>query len=613
VGIGQASGRSSPRNGAIILPLSLGEAVSEDFRVGAWLVQPSLNSISGDDSTTRVEPKVMAVLVCLASHSGEALTKEDLLQEVWQDTFVTEDVLKHAVSELRRVFEDDARDPHVIQTIPKRGYRLVLPVRPVNGSKEMKLSAQPTPRAAQIIVEVPQDSIAVLPFVNMSGDPENEFFADGTTEEIINALAQIKKLRVVARTSSFSFKGKHVDLRTIGEQLNVRTVLEGSVRRAGEQLRITVQLVNVSDGYHLWSEKYDRTMKDIFAIQEDIARSIAERLKVALGGDEQPLVKAGTQNLEAYQAYIKGRALFFQRGPRLLQSLQCMKQAVALDANYAMAWAAMADAYNMAGFYGLVSPEKCMPHGKEAALRAVAIQPSLAQARAALAVSYMLYDWDWPKAEQEFLLALELNPRYAQARIWYAVFSLQWVGGRHEEGIAQVKNAGEHDPLSYWARAMLACTYLSAGKFDEAVETAKASLLFDPDFFLARWYLIVALTAQGRYEEAAAFADATLPTSGRHPWVVGGLALIYSELGEPAHANALYMELQWRAKREYVIPTMLAVAASAVGEQDKAMQYAEEALTIGDPLLITTMYYPTFARLCQDPRFLEILARRGWK
>jgi serine/threonine-protein kinase len=187
-------------------------------------------------------------------------------------------------------------------------------------------------------------SVAVLPFLNLSADPENEFFADGMTEEIINALARIKQLHVAARTSSFSFKGKHVDLRIVGERLNVRTVLEGSIRRSGNHLRVSAQLVNVADGYHLWSEKYDREMKDIFEIQDEISRSIAERLKVSLESN-QSLVKAGTGNLEAYQLYLKGRALFFQRGPQLRRALQCFERAVGLDSNYAHAWAGLADTH----------------------------------------------------------------------------------------------------------------------------------------------------------------------------------------------------------------------------------------------------------------------------
>src|SRR6516162_1307294 len=253
-----------------------------DFRVGRWLVAPSLNSISCKGTTVRLEPKVMEVLVCLAQHAGETLPKETLFHTVWPDTFVTDDVLTHAISDLRHAFADDAREPRIIETIPKRGYRLVAPVNAAGA-------------AAAPAASVARDSIVVLPFINMSTDPENEYFADGITEEIINALAQISDLHVVARSSAFSFKGRHIDPRVVGEQLDVRTVLEGSVRRADNRLRITVQLVNAADGYHLWSERYDREMKDVFAIQDEIARTIAERLKVTLEGDEQePLVKAGT-------------------------------------------------------------------------------------------------------------------------------------------------------------------------------------------------------------------------------------------------------------------------------------------------------------------------------
>lgn len=281
------------------------------FQVDCWLVEPTLNSISRNGSTTRLEPKVMQVLVCLAEHAGETLSKEALLQNVWPDTFVSDDALTHCISELRRFFEDDARQPRVIQTIAKRGYRFIAPVNST-------ALAGPVPQTAI------RDSIAVLPFVNMSSDPDNEFFADGITEEIINALAQIQELQVVARSSAFSFKGKHIDPRVVGEQLNVRTVLEGSVRRAVDSLRITVQLISASDGFHLWSERYDREMKDVFATQDEIARSIAERLKITFDRNAQgQLVKAGTNNLEAYQIYLKGRALLYRRAGATARPSSC--------------------------------------------------------------------------------------------------------------------------------------------------------------------------------------------------------------------------------------------------------------------------------------------------
>jgi adenylate cyclase len=238
-----------------------------DIQVGNWAVAPRLNSISCQGKTVRLEPKVMGVLLCLAERPGETHSKEQLFQAVWPNTVVTENVLTRSIAELRRAFDDDARNPHVIETISKRGYRLIAPVRP----------AAETMAPSKSTVG---DSVAVLPFVNMSTDPENEHFADGITEEIIDALAQIQELQVVSRTSAFCFKGKHVDLRTVGKQLNVRTVLEGSVRRADNRLRITAQLVNAADGYHVWSERYDREIKDVFAIQEEIARAIAQRLKL---------------------------------------------------------------------------------------------------------------------------------------------------------------------------------------------------------------------------------------------------------------------------------------------------------------------------------------------
>ena len=272
-------------------------------------------------------------------------------------------------------------------------------------------------------------SIAVLPFLSLSTDPENEIFADGMCEEIINALAQINKLHVAARTSSFSFKGKHVDLRVIGEQLNVRTVLEGSVRKSGNHLRITAQLVNATDGYHLWSEKYDREMKDVFTVQEEIARAIAQRLEVTLDSERQPLFRAGTDNLEAFKFYLQGRSLFFQRGLRLLPAVEYLKKAVSLDSKYALAWAALADAYNMLGFYGLARPEACLPQAKGAAQQAITLDPSLADAHTSMAMSHLFCDWDRSSAECEFLRSLELKPRNSsRAKLVRAI--LPSMGGR---------------------------------------------------------------------------------------------------------------------------------------------------------------------------------------
>ena len=262
--------------------------------------------------------------------------------------------------------------------------------------------------------EVP--SIAVLPFANMSADPENEFFADGVSEEIINTLGQIEGLRVAARGSAFSFKGRHVDPREIGRKLQVSSVLEGSVRKAGKRLRITAELVNAKTGYQLWSERYDRELEDIFEIQDEIARTIADRLEVTLtGGSAAPLVKRATDNLNAYEAYLKGRGLLYKRGRFIFDALKCFEEAVELDPDYGLAWTGLADGHTTLGFYGIVAPEKTMPQAKAAATRAVQLDDSLAEAHCALAQATLFHDFDVPTARREFLRSMTLNPKYPQA------------------------------------------------------------------------------------------------------------------------------------------------------------------------------------------------------
>jgi tetratricopeptide (TPR) repeat protein len=262
-------------------------------------------------------------------------------------------------------------------------------------------------------------------------------------------LSQIEGLHVAARTSSFFFKGRQADMRQIGEQLDVRRVLEGSVRKVKNRLRITAQLVNAADGYHLWSEQYRRELRDAFAVQDEIARSIAERLKLTLEGDKaEQLVKPGTTNLEGYELYLKGRGLLYQRGVAVPRALKCFQRAVELDAEYALAWAGLADCYSLLGHYGFERPEASMPRGADAARRAIAVDPSLAEAHNALAFACLCGFWDKAETDQEYLRALELNPRYTQARSGYACFYLGVAVGRIADPLAQAKLAVECDPLS---------------------------------------------------------------------------------------------------------------------------------------------------------------------
>jgi len=576
------------------------------IRFATFELDPESGELRKQGLKVRLQEQPFQVLQILLEHPGKIVTREELQQRVWpSDTFVDFDHgLYNAIQKLREALGDSADAPCYIETIPRRGYRFIAPVSGTAPEHPRPAS----PAAAS------DGSIAVLPFLNMSADPENEFLADGITEEIINALAQIEQLRVVARSSAFSFKGKHIDLRIMGEQLNVRTILEGSVRRAGNQLRITAQLVNVADGFHLWSERYDLEMKDIFEVQDAIARSIAERLRVSLEGKRaEPLVRAGTKNLEAYQLYLKGRAMLYQRGAAMLRAAKCFERAVALDPDYAIAWAGLADAHTVLGYYGLMPPAATMPQGMEAARRAVALGPSLAEAHNALAMSSLLHDWDLAAADREFLYAIKLNPRYVQAHCWYALFYLQLAVGRAKEGVEHARLAVESDPLSGYANSMLGMTYSAAGRYTEAVEASERAVELDPDSYLARCSLQWALRFSRRFEDAAAACNSALAISGRHPWVMSSLAILFAEWGKSAAAESVYAEMMARARREYVAPGDLALSGAAVGRLDAAICHAREAFEIRDPFcrIQFSKFWPDSARLREDRRFQEILLEFG--
>jgi TolB-like protein len=576
--------------------------VQKRLKVGSWIVDPSLNGMSSEGRTVRLEPKVMGVLLYLAQHPGETLSKEQLFQAVWPNIIVTEDALKRCIAELRRAFGDDARNPQIIETISKRGYRLVASVSALADATE--------PAAPESAVT---DSIVVLPFANMSADPENEYFADGITEEIIDALTQIQGLHVVARSSAFSFKGKYIDLRIVGEQLKVRTVLEGSVRRADNHLRITAQLVSTGDGYHLWSERYDRELKDVFAIQEEIAQAITQRLKLTFPWREKQLVKTGTPNLEAYQSYLKGHALLYKRGPAISRALICCQRAVDLDPNYALAWAALANCYTLLCWYGLAVPRDFMPKAMEAAGRAVTLDPSLAEAHNALAIVSLVGTWDRAEAEREFNRALQLNPKNIQALGWYACFYLQISEGRITEGMELAKLGLALDPLSGYAHAVYALTCTIAGRTAEGVTVGRHAVELDSESFFANWVLQVALLSSGQFEASVAAGESALPMSGRSPWSMALLAMALADSGRVTEADAVYCEMQARARRQYIQPTSLAFAAGAAAKEEEAIRHAREAFEIRDPnsQIFFSGYWPVAARLYRYPRFREIIAEMG--
>ncbi len=513
---------------------------------------------------------------------------------------VSEAVRSAVKTSLDLLYEDMGEQ--VLKNIAERirAFRLVDSDRPRAATVSQAPSALPD-----------KPSIAVLPFANMSTDPENEFFSDGITEEIINALVQVDALHVASRTSSFYFKGKTLEMREIAERLRVTTLLEGSVRRAGTRVRITAQLIDVAKDEHLWSERFDREIEDIFAIQDEIARTIADRLKVSLeDGADTPLVKPHTENLEAYQLYLKGRSILYKRGLVIPRGLECFNQALALDPDYALAHAGLADGNTMLGYYGFAPGKETMPQAKKAATQALELAPDLAEAHNAFAIVSLLHDRDWQTAERAFRRALELNPQYVQARSWYGLFYLQFVAGRFEEGLAELRRCVEIDPLCGYNAAVLGVGLGLAGYHEEAIEQAVKATELDPDAYHTRWILQVVYGWASRYQEAEQAGEEALAISGRHPWAMAILAATYGNWGKPEKASAIYEELKARTGREYIQPSMLAVAALSAGLLDEGVALFSRAYEQREPFLtIVARLWPEFAPLREDPRGQEIIVK----
>ncbi len=454
-------------------------------------------------------------------------------------------------------------------------------------------------------------SIAVLPFLNMSADPENEYFCDGLAEELIGALTKIENLRVVARTSAFSFKGKQADVREVGHKLNVTTVLEGSVRKAGNKLRITAQMVDVSDGFHLWSERYDRQLADIFDIQEEISLAIVAALKIKLLGDEQAdLLKRGTNDTEAYQLYLKGRFFWNKRTEEALRKgIEYFNRAIEHDPGYAAAYAGLSDSYALLALRGLIPPKEGLPRAKAAAHKALEIDDSLAEAHASLA-HVKLHDWDWPGLEEQFKRALELNPGHAIAYHWYSEYLMAM--GRSDEAIERAKQAKEIDPLSSVISSTLALALYFARRYDQAIESLKQALELDPNHFALHFRLGLAYVLKGMNEEAIEAMQASVNLSGRSTETLAGLGQAYAAAGMKTETQTVLYELNELSKERYVSPYSVAKIYSVVGEKDQAFAHLEKAYEERHPDFIELKAEPLLDSLRSDPRFADLLRRVGW-
>ena len=460
----------------------------------------------------------------------------------------------------------------------------------------------------QRVAEKHQPSIAVLPFSNLSSDPENEFFSDGVTEEILNTLAALPGIRVAARTSSFAFKGERGHVQEIGQQLGVESVLEGSVRKAAKRVRISAQLVNVSDGCCLWSEQYDRDLEDIFAIQDEIARTIVGHLRVRISGGRHMTVEGRRPDtVEAYELYLRGRHCWNQRG-MLPKAMRYFQQSLQKDPDYALANHGLADAYGVLGLYAFARADTVMPRARQLAERAVALEPGLAEAHTTLGFIQTLA-WDWKAAERSFLRARELNRRYALAYSFSAwLFTTL---GRGAEAVDAARHAQSLDPLSPVTNGILALVLYHTRDYSEAIRQSERVLDLEPNSFLALMASSLSYSEKGQSAEAIRAAERGVSLSPEVLFLRALLGAAYAKGGQADGAHVILADLERRAKTQYVAPVLQSWILAQLGETDRAFDalekaYAERACTLG-----LGMRFPLYDSLRDDPRFSQLFGKLG--
>jgi TolB-like protein/DNA-binding winged helix-turn-helix (wHTH) protein/Flp pilus assembly protein TadD len=599
--------------------------------VGKWTVLPELNSLERDGRTVHLEPKVMQVLVALAEHAGKLVSKEQIFHRVWLGTFVSDEVLTRSVSELRKAFDDNPQDPKYIQTIPKGGYRLVAAVVPEGIDRVNWLARygrKLTVAAVILLLVVAASlyilkgrrqasfrtgitSLAVLPLTNLSGDPEQEYFADGMTEELITDLAKIGALRVISRTSVMNYKGAHKLLPSIATELNVDAVVVGSVRRSAGHVRIAVQLIEARTDRHLWADTYERDIHDVLAMEDEVARVIAGKIRLKLTPQEHArLAKAHQLDPEAHEAYLRGLYFWNRLTEKdVRKSIPYFEKAIQLAPDYAAAYSSLAFSYNLLASSEYVAPQDAYPKAKELAQKALELDGDLAGGHAALGFVLCYSDWDWPAAEAEFRRAIELEPNGEGGHSVYALYLGNM--GRTEEAIAEMKKGLEVNPLSVLDQWNLGWLYWAAADSEKAITQFQKILEIAPDSPDAHQGLGMAYASENRLAEAIAELQKAVTASEDNAWMIADLGYVYAAAGKRKEAYKVLNDLTEISKRKYVSAYLVATVYAGLGEKELAFRWLTKALEERSDLLISLKADPHFASLRPDPRFQALLRRVG--
>jgi TolB-like protein/Tfp pilus assembly protein PilF len=555
----------------------------------------------------RLRGQPLKVLATLLMRAPDVVTREELHAEIWPaDTFVDFDHgLHNAIARLRQVLGDSAEKPRFIETLPRRGYRFV-------GQLQNDKPENPTSAADANKIDVRNiRAIAVLPLEDLSEDSRHEYFSDSMTEALINSLARIKLLRVISRTSAMQYKGAGRSLPEIARQLKVDAVIEGSVLRAGERVRITTRLIHAASDQHLWAETYDRDFLDILSLQSEISRQVANEVRIILSPEENARLASGRLvNREAHEAYLKARYYWNKRSEDgVKKAVEYFRRAIDSDPTYARGYAGLADCYHILGYYNTLSPKEAYPKAKAAALKALELDPSLAEPHASLGVIHRDYEWNWAAAETEFQRAIELNPGYVEAYHWRT--TLFGMLGRKQEALEGKAGALAMDPLSVVIRTDLARMLYFFRDYDRSLQEFQAAIEMDPNFGSAHLWMAHVYQQKGLVDGALSELKEGLRLSGESAYALAKLGHGYALAGLRDDAQAILKQLLTSARQKHVSPYDIAMIHVGLGQIDQAFACLESAYEQRSLWLGYLKVEPQLDALRSDPRFRRMLDRLG--
>ena len=565
-------------------------------RFGEFELDQNAGELCRDGSKIRLQEQPLQILRILLEQPGRVVPREELQKRIWpSDTFVDFDHgINNAIKRLREALGDTAETPRYIETLPRRGYRFIGTVSAVAEAGSGTIH-----------------SVAVLPLENLSGDPEQGYFADGVTESLITSLAKIGALRVVSRTTAMHYKKVHRPLPEIARELQVDAVVEGTVLRSGDRVRISAQLIDARTDRHIWAESYERDLRDIFALHSEVARAIAARIQITLTSREQmQLERVRPVDPEAYEAYLKGRHHWNRRSADdLKKAIEYFQQAIEKEPSYAAAYAGLADCAGIAGMWGFAAPAEGCGRAKIAARKSLEIEET-AEARASLGWATLHYDWDFSATEREFQQAIKEDPGYATGHQWYG----HCLGcmGQFEEAFAELKLAIQLEPLSLIISTSYAGISWLGRRWDQAIEQTQKTLDLDPNFAAGRWALARSYDAKGMSAFAVGCSQEAVELSRGNLLFIADLAHAYASAGKKQDAMTVLAQLQKIAEHRYVDACLIAHIYVALGEKERAFQYLERAFQERSAWMAYLAMDPWSDPLRSDPRFEDLMRRMNF-